>query len=164
MIYVFDLDGTISDANHRLHHITTPGQKKNWGAFFDGICDDEPFHPMVSLIKSLAKDKSSEIILQTGRPENYRKATGYWLKQHGLSDQYSTLLMRQKGDFCDNVTLKLRFLEWIIDHTNTENILWFEDSERVIKAINQQGTLCLSCQHFPGIVIPADHKEIPGVE
>ena len=164
MILVFDLDGTLTDANHRLHHITAPGKKKDWNSFFEGIPEDEPHHAMTKLITKLSHVRSdTQIILQTGRPERYRAVTGQWLKKYGLASSYDILLMRENGDFCDNITLKLRFLEWIVDYTNrpTTDILWFEDSERVVKAINKQGVLCLSAQHFPGLTIPTDHQEIP---
>lgn len=32
-VYVFDIDGTLADLTHRLHHIQK--QPKDWDAFFD---------------------------------------------------------------------------------------------------------------------------------
>lgn len=38
MFVVFDLDGTLADGDHRLHHIT--GETKDWRAFFAACGDD----------------------------------------------------------------------------------------------------------------------------
>ena len=167
-IFVFDLDGTLSDSSHRLHLITTPGKKKDWKTFFERLIDDPPFEAMLSLVHSLNEQYDNTIVFQTGRPEKYRKLTGEWFKKNSSDILFDVLLMRQNSDFCDNVTLKLRFLEWIMDTYDVgsnDQILWFEDSERVVKALNaQQSVLCLSAQHFPGASIPSDHKEIPEKE
>ena len=36
-----DLDGTLCNIDHRLHHVRGEG-KKNWKAFFDNLLDDRP--------------------------------------------------------------------------------------------------------------------------
>lgn len=42
MDIVFDIDGTLANASHRMPYITNPNEPKNWDAFFDGVVDDEP--------------------------------------------------------------------------------------------------------------------------
>lgn len=143
--WVFDLDGTISDASSRLHYIR--GKKRDWDGFFSEIENDPPFQPMINLIKSLSSNNHA-VILQTGRPENYRSATSKWLSKHGLEHSYDVLLMREKGDHSPNTVVKLKFLEWIIDYANSKDILWFEDSQQVVQMINRQGILALSAEHF----------------
>lgn len=142
---VFDLDGTIACADARLHYVM--GKKKDWHSFFEEIPNDPPFQPMIDLIQTLHRGGNT-VILQTGRPEQYRRQTSEWLNQHGLSDTYDILLMRENGDHCANTVLKLRFLEWIIDYLNTKNMLWIEDSVPVVQMINRQGVLALSAEHF----------------
>ena len=39
---VLDIDGTLSDTRHRLHHLR--GRRRDWGAFFAAAGQD-PLHP-----------------------------------------------------------------------------------------------------------------------
>ena len=49
--YVFDIDGTLSDPAHRLHHIR--GESVDWDAFFAACDQDAPIPHMVDLFKGL---------------------------------------------------------------------------------------------------------------
>jgi len=40
-VVIVDIDGTLADVQHRIHHIKGPG-KKNWIKFFRGAPDDQP--------------------------------------------------------------------------------------------------------------------------
>jgi len=168
MIYVFDLDGTITDASHRLHYITSAGKKRNWKKFFEEIPLDPAFSAMVGLVKSLSRDNNSTTIMQTGRPEKYRPETTNWLAKYDLNNCYDALLMRPNGSHIRNVDQKLQFLEYIKDKYMPQNeysdICWFEDAEPVVKSLNQLGVITLSCQHFVGshdIRTDPNHPEIP---
>ena len=55
MDVVVDLDGTLADCTHRLHHIRGRG-RKNWDAFFAGCHIDKPNPVVVALVKALHKD------------------------------------------------------------------------------------------------------------
>lgn len=160
MIYVFDLDGTISDASHRLHYLSS--RPKNWDAFFSELVDDPPFPAMIEFIKVVSRDFDSNVIFQTGRPEKYRRSTDSWLAKHGLMNCYNSLLMRPDGDFRSNVNLKLDFLDFIQEKNNGESMLWIEDAVEVVKAINKQGVLALSAQYFVDVTASDVTKlEIP---
>lgn len=79
MNYIFDIDGTVADNAHRLHHITGPG-KKNWDAFFDpeAMAQDKPFEPIWELMGSLALT-GNRLIFITSRIERLRVPTYKWL-------------------------------------------------------------------------------------
>ena len=143
MIFVFDLDGTVVDYSGRYHHIQS--EPKDWNKFFGEIPYDPPFMNMVKWIKSIS---SEYVVLQTGRPQKYRKSTVRWLKDHGLINSYDNLLMRDDKNFESGVDLKLRFLDQIRTDYKTDQILWIEDKIEVVKAINAQGVLALSTAHF----------------
>lgn len=49
---ICDVDGTVADCRHRLHHVL-PGSKRDWGAFFSKMADDAPIYPVIDLIRSL---------------------------------------------------------------------------------------------------------------
>ncbi|WP_420822049.1 LNS2 domain-containing protein [Streptomyces avicenniae] len=89
---VFDLDGTLADVRHRLHHLTS--RRKNWDAFFRAAEHDKPLAEGVALVRKHAA--TDEIAYVTGRPEHLRADTERWLARHGLPP--GRLLMRRAGD------------------------------------------------------------------
>ncbi|WP_240796325.1 hypothetical protein [Streptomyces sp. RFCAC02] len=89
---VFDLDGTLADARHRLHHVRRP--PKDWDAFFRAAPHDPPFPEGVTLATERAA--TDEIAYVTGRPERCRADTEDWLTRHGLPP--GRLLMRGADD------------------------------------------------------------------
>ena len=89
---VFDLDGTLADVRHRLHHLAA--RPKNWDAFFAAARDDPPLPTGVALARESAEE--CEVVYVTGRPERLRAATLAWLRRAGLPE--GRLAMRRGGD------------------------------------------------------------------
>ncbi len=99
-VVLIDVDGTLADVRHRLHHIR--GGKKNWKAFFEASDRDTPIASTVDRVRSLAQDH--EIIIITGRPESYRARTLAWLKRHDIP--FSDVFMRRDGDHRPDFVVK----------------------------------------------------------
>jgi phosphoglycolate phosphatase-like HAD superfamily hydrolase len=78
---IFDMDGTLSDCDHRRHFVT--GQKKNFNAFYDAMGEDT-VKPTIQTLCSMYYFYSWRVIICTGRPESYRKGTEAWLKKYGV--------------------------------------------------------------------------------
>jgi hypothetical protein len=91
-IAVIDLDGTVADVRHRLHHLQR--RPKDWVAFFAGIPDDQPLVEGLAVARTLAADH--QLVYLTGRPERHRHATQEWLRRHDLPP--GRLMMRRDGD------------------------------------------------------------------
>lgn len=89
---VFDLDGTLADVRHRLHHIE--GRRRDWDAFFAAAPQDPPLPEGVAL--ALESAEKYEVAYVTGRPERCRRDTLRWLARHGLPT--GRLLMRGGRD------------------------------------------------------------------
>lgn len=89
---VFDLDGTLADVRHRLHHLER--RPRDWNAFFRAAPQDLPLAEGVALAQSCAE--SCEIAYVTGRPEHCRRDTLAWLAAYGLPPGW--LLMRRAHD------------------------------------------------------------------
>lgn len=93
--YIFDIDGTLADCSHRLHHIQK--QPKDWDSFFAACMDDQPIAHMVALAKSLPLP----IICVSGRSDVVRVETDFWLRvRAGLNP--AALYMRRAGDHRDD--------------------------------------------------------------
>src|SRR5690349_18646236 len=93
-IAVFDIDGTVADARHRLHLIAGSADHEQWVRFFDAAVDDPPLPEGVAKARQLAE--THDIVWLTARPERLRAMTARWLAQHGLPA--GQLLMLPDGD------------------------------------------------------------------
>ena len=48
MNYIFDIDGTLMNIDHRRHYVE--GDKKDWKSFVDNIKHDTPNYPVVNIL------------------------------------------------------------------------------------------------------------------
>jgi hypothetical protein len=123
-IVIVDVDGTVADVRHRLHHIRGPG-KKNWKAFFEAMDLDTPIRPVIERVRELAA--TSVVVIITGRPESYRMRTARWLEKHDVP--FSRLLMRRAGDHRQDFVAK-------------EDLLRELPAGRVTLAIDDRAPVC----------------------
>lgn len=147
--FVFDLDGTLANLDHRLHHIRekTP---KDWDAFFADTHLDKPILHIHAVLLAL-RQAGETIIFSSGRPERTRDATVTWLikyKLHNpLIDGKLWLFMRQDNDRRDDDIIKREILGkmWA---EGFEPVLAFDDRDRVVKMWRENGIPC--AQVAPG--------------
>ncbi len=121
---IVDIDGTIADVRHRLHHIKGNG-RKNWKAFFEGMDRDVPIVERLEQVRDLSAVHG--ILIVTGRPEHYRARTEHWLKKHGV--KYDRLYMRRTGDHRPDYEAKTAVLDDI-------------DPKRIVLAIDDRPPVC----------------------
>lgn len=133
-IVIVDIDGTIADVRHRLHHIKGPG-KKNWKAFFEAMDHDTPIDAMIRQVHKLEKDH--DILIVTGRPEHYRSRTEKWLKDQGV--RYSRLFMRPDGDHRPDYEVKVEVLR---EYPKGQIVLAIDDRGPVCDAYEKNGVRC----------------------
>jgi hypothetical protein len=121
---IVDIDGTIADVRHRLHHIHGPG-RKNWKAFFEAMDGDLPISNMLHYVRQLAEDHN--ILIITGRPDNYRERTERWLRKNQVP--FDKLYMRPAGDHRPDYEAKAAVLEDI-------------SPKRIVMAIDDRPPVC----------------------
>ena len=63
--FIFDIDGTIADCNHRVHHLN--GKTKYWAAFNAAMTDDSPIESTITEVNALSHNHA--VLLLTGRNE-----------------------------------------------------------------------------------------------
>lgn len=139
-LIVFDIDGTLADCSHRLHHIET--SPKNWGKFFLSSHEDKPILPMVELLMQLADNNRSEfepntIVLATGRPMYLMKSTMEWINKHIGLDYIETIYMRHDNDRRPDHVVKVELAKNIINDYGKIK-MWFDDRYRVIQALRKE--------------------------
>lgn len=139
-VILFDIDGTLADLRHRLHHIKKG--EEDYTAFFDAMVDDAPIKPVLELAHHLSVSK--DIIFVSGRPDSHRQQTTEWLVKHcfhGFSLK-PRLYMRKAGDHRPDYIVKLEILNQIrADGWNP--ILVIDDRPSVVTMWRKQGLVCL---------------------
>jgi len=128
---VFDLDGTLADVRHRLHHLER--RPRAWDAFFDAARDDPPLPAGVAL--ALESARECDVVYVTGRPERCRADTQAWLRRHGLPG--GRLAMRAAGDRRPARTAKPELLRRIAAGRVVAVVV--DDDEQVCAAYERQG-------------------------
>lgn len=131
-----DLDGTVADLTHRLHHIQS--KPKNWDAFYAACKDDGVYENIANLVKFLG-DADCHIIYVSGRREGTRKDTRTWLDNNKFPP--GALLMRSDGDFREDYIVKREIFERELKAYN----IWFvlDDRDQVVKMWRELGLTCL---------------------
>lgn len=141
---IFDIDGTLADASHRIHHIKK--KPKDWDAFFGAQIDDKPHRHIVDMLLAIKCMGKNPVIFVSGRPANYREVTEKWLTKHGIFNPFIDgklwLFMRPTGDRRDDDIVK-RELLGRIRMEGFEPIMAFDDRDRVVKMWRAMGIPCL---------------------
>lgn len=89
---VFDIDGVLSDASGRQHHLK--GLRRDWDAFF-AECGEDPLVPEAAALLSVL-DPSLAVVLLSARPLRVREQTLDWLARYEL--RFDLLVLRPGGD------------------------------------------------------------------
>ncbi len=132
-VIVFDMDGTLCDSSHRVHHITNG--KKNWDAWHSEVMNDTPNYDIVWMLERF-HDDNAVIVICTARDEKYKYETIIWLKENSIP--YHDMYMRANGDKRDDSEVKVDLLEKItLDYNRPW--LWVDDRQRVVDAIRSKG-------------------------
>ena len=141
---IVDIDGTLADVDHRLHFIKgdKDSGKRDWKSFFKAAEKDEAFAHMKFVNNLVMGMGKLPVILVTGRPENLRKDTTEWLKNHDI--HYHQLHMRPSIDRSPDFECKKRIYE--VDILPFWNIHFvFEDRLAVAKMWREQNLPVFLC-------------------
>lgn len=158
-ICIFDLDGTLSNGNHRLHllpkkdlHLT-----ESWTAFNMEAGGDAPITDTIRVMEAM-RAAGFIVIILTGRSDETREITEKWLVQNGAS-HYDLLIMRSASDNRKDTVIK----EEILRKIGIERIVaaW-DDSPTVIAHFRSLGiTTYQVCDYGENL---HDHLKSHGVD
>jgi hypothetical protein len=138
-VFVFDIDGTLSNLEHRLGYIRkTP---KDWTTFKALIPFDTPHEDIIWLTQCFKSHGS--IILCSARDETNRKETLEWLDKHNV--YFDDLFMRKANDYRDDGLIKKELLEQIKTEWGNP-FMWFDDRNRVVESLREEGIRVLQVQ------------------
>jgi hypothetical protein len=123
-IVICDIDGTIADLNHRLHYIQS--EPRDYEAFFSQQTFDTPIEEVIGHVKFLSE--THDIVMVSGRPDNYSHLTVLWLKTF-FPVNYVGLLMRRAGDHRPDDMIK-------------QEILALLPKERIVNVVDDRPNVC----------------------
>jgi len=122
MFYVFDIDGTLANAEHRLYHIQT--EPKDWVAFYSACYQDAPIDVIIEIMRVLVK-QGHRVELWTGRSDDTEQQTRAWC--HRFDVPNVPMRMRREGDHRVDTEVKA---EWLVDgHPD----MIFEDRKSMVQ-------------------------------
>lgn len=134
--YIFDIDGTIADGSHRIHHLS--GIPKNWETYFIECVGDAPIQHVIDVAMAL-NSAGHAIVLVSGRSDEVKAETLGWLAKH--LPFYDALYMRRSGDHRADDTLKIEMLAQL-RADGWSPVMAFDDRTRVVKAWRAAGVPC----------------------
>ncbi len=135
---IFDLDGTLADIQHRLHHIQK--DDKDWDSFNKDCLHDHPKKRIIALL-NMCRREGYQIAIMSGRDAAYKHLTEQWLREMGI--YWSKLLLRPHGDHRSDTVVKK---ELFVANFHVEDV-WFviEDRDKVVDMWRELGLTCLQC-------------------
>ena len=145
---VFDLDGTLADISHRVHHLQGP--TNNWDAFFSAPARDRPIITIMDVFRTMQM-VGHHVEVWTARSEGVgmigRRQARLWLRDYGLYP--ARMRMRKVGDERKDHLLKRRWLRAVrmYDRRRIPDLV-FEDRSRVVAMWREEGISC--CQVADG--------------
>lgn len=132
--YIIDVDGTLADLSHRVHHYG-----RDHDAFEAGIPEDAPIWATIYLARAL-HDCGFAIVITSGRAERTKPATLAWFKQYGIP--CDAIYMRADGDHRADHVVKRQLLDGIrADGYSIIGVI--DDRQSVVDMWREEGLTCL---------------------
>lgn len=143
-IVIFDIDGTLANGEHRVHHVRGPG-KKNWPAYNDGMANDKVHEHTRTMFHCLF-DCDYELYVVSGREDQFREVTEQWLSDNDLAT-YNALYMRKTGDYRSDDIVKREILltKFLTKFKKDDIVCVFDDRPRVIRMWRSEGIPVFNC-------------------
>jgi len=141
---IVDIDGTLSNCDHRLHLIVDQSKthpsistfKPDYDWFNKESQFDKPYKDVLELISHYPH----KVILMTGRSDKWAEITNDWLQENNI--RYDALFMRTEGDRRSDYKVKKEMYFDHIDRTHKVDFV-LEDRDRVVKMWRDIGLTCL---------------------
>ena len=144
--YIFDLDGTLADIEHRRHLVTNGNNK--WDEFHKAVDGDTPKWDVVQMFNLLAASPFNHLLIYSGRDDLVRKQTEQWLTRFGISG-HDILRMRPHGDSTPDQELKAAWFEADFPGELKAFVCGvFDDRDKVVAMWRSKGITCF--QVAPG--------------
>lgn len=133
-----DLDGTISNAEHRVHLVRS--RPPNWDLFFKKCVDDLPNVWCIELMKAM-KAAGYNVVIVSARSDMVLEETKQWLSKYGLGD-IELHMVRKGNDTTEDSLLKSK---WLSQFGKDRVLFVVDDRDKVCKMWVREGLQVLNC-------------------
>lgn len=145
-VVIFDLDGTMCDAEHRRRYVAT--EPKNWDAFNKACVLDNPNQHVLDFYDVLAMDGRFNIVFFSGRSAQYWDETVAWLEKYVLNySQVSVekrLFMRGENDRRPDTIVKKEMLD-VLRSLDCKVRFAVDDRNCVVDFFRSEGVPVFQC-------------------
>ena len=139
-IAIFDLDETLCNTQHRIHHRI----KGNHAQYNNLMRLDEGYADAIRLFNDIQFDEKTAMYISTGRPECFWIGTQKWLADHDIRLQGNHIYMRGNYDETSDAMVKLENLKKIrAFHAKGTPVITFDDRHQVIRMYRSQNVTAL---------------------
>lgn len=137
--YIFDLDGTLANIDHRRDLLP------NWDAFFEACDQDALVIPVADILWDLFH-QGHRVEIWSGRSAKVEAKTRAWLVGYDI-DPNVLARMRPEDDFRPDEVLKA---SWLAEEraAGNEPAMIFDDRQKVVDMWRREGVVC--AQVAPG--------------
>lgn len=143
-IVLFDVDGTLSNVGHRVHHVEDG--KAHWEDFFAGAINDPPNLWCVELLRAM-RARGYEIHVVTARPAKLLFDTKEWLDRN-VGGKFELHMVRDYDDQSDDFLAKGN---WLRQFPGRARVLFVvDDRKKVVDMWRLEGLTCLQCSDWDG--------------
>jgi hypothetical protein len=133
MRFIFDMDGTITNLDHRLHLIQNAPKK--YDDFASEAAFDKPNWGTIRWIRALRAEHENRIVIVSARRQAQRPLTERWLHRYAVP--YDELhLLRAERDFRKDRILKR---EWLATQSADDIAFVVDDRPSVISMWRSAG-------------------------
>ena len=139
-VFIFDLDGTLADINHRLHFVRSR-EHPHWGKFLESCDKDSPNKWVIDLLDMCRLH--GVVVILSGRNDVVRKKTEDWLRRYDIL--YDYLLMRKDKDYRPDQIIKKEMLDDFLRDKGYEVQFIVDDRQRVVDMWRENGYNVLQC-------------------
>lgn len=147
-LYIFDLDGTLANIEHRKHYLED-GDDARWRRFYAACDKDLPVNAVIRTMECLRE--FADVWIFSGRSEEVRDKTIAWLAQHtsfAPEELETALMMRREGDFRADDIVKREWVDRMLQDDRSRLVAAFDDRDRVVAMWRSVGIPCF--QVAPG--------------
>lgn len=134
MLYVFDVDGCISDDRWRLGKIDHDAPvDRRWTEYHNLAIQDKPMNKHV-YDAARADTRTSAIVAITAMPEQYRACRKEWLKANGFA--FDGIYMRRTEDRRGAPEMKSELIQFAMHNfgVTSNSVIAYDDREDVLEA------------------------------
>ena len=147
VVAIFDLDGTLANIDHRLHHVR--GEKKDWDRFYNEVSKDS-FNRWCGLLIEMVSQYDIKPLLVTARKSSIKikNDTIWWLRRYfNVFPPENIYWVRKEDDFRPDTELKEKCL--INEILPKYSVIFaVDDRESIAQVYRRHGIPTLVCSSW----------------